>query len=88
MGAICGFALVDLSSELYMPGEFRSMFQIDGVDDAGIAFTFMGREYLLGGEYLEQARVYTHRFRGLLPAPIRLARQLILKLETPPVTVQ
>ena len=67
-GAIIGFAVVCLSKELYMPGRFEPMLQINRIDAHGLYFTLMGERYLIRTAPVNNALEILSPWRLLLPA--------------------
>jgi hypothetical protein len=80
LAALGGFALVDMTSNTYMPGQFGSLFAISSVDSEGMAFSFMGGEYRLRTQGLAEPASRLFRFRGLLSSELLLTRELTLFL--------
>lgn len=72
IGALCGFVLVDLSTDRYLPAQFGALFQIGSISDAGVRFTAMGTEYSIAAEQFDTARRQIWEYRGLLPGNINL----------------
>jgi hypothetical protein len=78
--ALAGFALVDMTSNTYMPDQFGSLFAISSVDGEGVAFSFLGKTYQLDTQKLAEPASRLLRFRGLLPSELLLTRELTLFL--------
>ena len=66
--AIFGFAVIDLSTELYMPGRFEPMLQVDRIDETGLFFTAMGQSYMVSLAWAAQLREWLEPWRLMLPA--------------------
>jgi hypothetical protein len=66
--AVFGFAVIDLSTELYMPGRFEPMLQINRIDEAGISFTAMGQRYFVSSGWAKSAAERLEPWRLMLPA--------------------
>ena len=79
--ALCGFVAVDLSTDRYMPGRFGPLMQISSISEAGVYFSFMGDEYFIDPQPLEQAKQVLHPYRGLLPARPRIVQALTIYIE-------
>ena len=73
IGMICGFVLVDLSSDRYMPGMLPPIYLINYIGPDGAYFYLMGQAYRLEIEYVMQLQRVLWDFRGFLPRSIRLA---------------
>ena len=67
-GAIIGFAVVCLSKELYMPGRFDPMLQINRIDSHGLYFTLMGERRIIRAAPINNALEILSPWRLLLPA--------------------
>lgn len=80
IGALAGFLLVDLSTDRYMPGQLPSIFTIDQVDSQGASLTFMGQTYTLNARRVGQVQELLWEHRGALPAELRLAGGLAVRL--------
>lgn len=76
IGALCGFLLVDLSTERYMPGRFGSMLIIFSITQEGMDFSVMGREYHFSFDHVQEKLLHSHRWQGLLPAEMQLGSLL------------
>lgn len=74
VGALCGFAAVDLTTDRYMPGAFGPMFEISSLSGEGMRFSFMGEPWLLSFAPLEEASRVLREYRGVLPAHLRAAQ--------------
>ena len=66
--AVFGFAVIDLSTELYMPGRFEPMLQINRIDETGLEFTAMGQRYLVPAGWVESTIERLEPWRLMLPA--------------------
>ena len=73
IGMVCGFILVDLSSDRYMPGMFAPIYLIDGMGPGGISFYWMGQAYHLPIERVKEIQGMIWAWRGLIPRTMRLA---------------
>ena len=73
IGMICGFILVDLSSERYMPGMFAPIYLIDDLGAEGISIYWMGQIRSLEIATVKEIQATVWNFRGLIPRTIRLA---------------
>lgn len=80
LGTLCGFALVDLSAETYMPERPGSLLQVGPIDSEGMALSVLGRDLSIPASALEEPLSALYRFRGLLPADLLLVRELTLTL--------
>ena len=78
IGTVCGFMLVDLSSDRYMPGEFAPLYLIDAVDAQGLSFHWMGEAYRVDPRSVMEIQARLWPWRGLLPRAVRLAAGLVL----------
>jgi len=63
-----GFAVICLSKELYMPGRFEPMLQINRIDAHGLYFTAAGERYIVSTAPIENALETLAPWRLLLPA--------------------
>ena len=80
VGALCGFAAVDLTTDRYMPGQFAPIFEISVPDADGWAVSFMGEQYHIPSEPFLRASRAVEPYRGILPAPLRAAQYTALAL--------
>lgn len=67
IGALCGFAAVDLSTGRYMPGRFGSFFEVQSIKLDQIEFTFLAQNYTLDTFAAARAGEAARKYRGLLP---------------------
>ena len=67
IGAMIGFAVICLSKELYMPGRFEPMLQINRIDARGLYFTAMGERYIIPAAPINNALEALTPWRLLLP---------------------
>ncbi len=80
LGGVAGFLLVELSTDRYMPGRFAPLFLIERLDSDGAELVWMGERYLLHAASAGEAQELIWQWRGMLPAPLRLAGGLAVKL--------
>jgi len=73
IGTVCGFMLVSLSSERYMPGMFSPIYLIDEVGADGLAFYWMGQAYRLEIGRVKEIQEAVWYWRGFIPRAVRLA---------------
>ena len=69
----CGFAVIDLSSELYMPGRFGSLLRLNSLDENGIELELMGENYHISLSAISEGRKLLEPWHPLLPAAPQLA---------------
>lgn len=67
IGAFCGFAAVDLSTDRYMPEQFGTFFEIGKIKSGSIEFSFLAEQYILETQPPEEIRAILEKYRGLLP---------------------
>jgi len=67
IGTLCGFAVVDLSADRYMPGRFAPMFAVTAIESQGVDFSFMGKQYSLYAEPANRIAEVLYPYQGLLP---------------------
>lgn len=67
IGAWCGFAAVDLSTDRYMPGQFGPLLEISKVGDGSIEYSFLAERQILDLKPSEDIRRTAKKFRGLFP---------------------
>ena len=65
--SLCGFALVDLSSDRYMPGQFTHAIDILSFDATGIRFELFGQAWEITPASVGRLLEPLERFRGVLP---------------------
>jgi len=80
IGMVCGFMLVDLSSDRYMPGLLAPIYLIGSIGPDGVHFYLLGQAYRLEIEQVKQAQRALWDFRGLLPRTVRLAGGLAVQM--------
>ena len=68
IGAVIGFAAICLSKELYMPGRFDPMLQINRIDAYGLYFTVMGEHRIIRAAPINNALEALMPWRLILPA--------------------
>lgn len=73
LGALCGFAVVDLRTDRYMPGVFSPMFQLTALSGEGLRFSWMGAEYCVDAQPLRQTLDAAGRYAGLVPDNVQAA---------------
>lgn len=73
IAALCGFILVDLSTERYLPGQIGPLFAVEEIDAKGLKVALLGQRYTFDASALEGALDVVWRNRGLLPTGQRLA---------------
>jgi hypothetical protein len=73
IAGFCGFIMVDLSTDRYMPGDFEPIFLIERLDHTGLEFSAMGKSYRVDSATLLGAEENFFNLRGLLPGAFRLA---------------
>ena len=83
IGMICGFILVDLSSDRYMPGMFAPIYLINDMGAEGICFYWMGQRYRLPIERVKEIQGMIWTWRGFIPRAMRLAGSLTAINHTP-----
>ena len=76
LAGLCGFAVVDLSTERYMPGRFEPMMQLSSIGADGAEFTLMGQHYFVHAAPLRKAEEALYPWRALLPAMPQWAAML------------
>lgn len=67
IGAFCGFAAVDLSTDRYMPGQFGPFFEISKIQSGSFDFTFLAERYILETRPPEETAALIKKYRGLIP---------------------
>jgi len=67
ISAMFGFAVICLSKELYMPGRFEPMLQINRIDASGLYFTAMGNRHMIPAVPLRNTLDSLEPWRLLLP---------------------
>jgi len=77
IGMICGFMLVYLSSDRYMPGMFAPIYMIDSVGAHGVYFYWMGQAYLLEIKRVKEIQEIIWAWRGFIPRSARFAGGLV-----------
>lgn len=77
--ALCGFALVDLSTERYMPADCTPLFQITGVDAEGVYFSAANTQYRIDAAPVETFKDSLWTWRGFLPSSVRQTGYLTAK---------
>ena len=82
IGMACGFMLVDLSSDRYMPGMFAPLYLIYEAGPDGIAVYWMGQVYRLEIESVKQIQRTLWDFRGFIPRTVRLAGSMAAIVHT------
>jgi len=83
IGMVCGFILVDLSSDRYMPGMFAPIYLIDEMGPGGIYFYWMGQAYHLSIEQVKEMQRMIWTWRGFIPRAMRLAGSAVAIHHTP-----
>lgn len=73
IAALCGFVLVDLSAERYMPGAAAPLFQITEIDSQGLRVAVLGSYYDIESAALDDARDAFWERRNWLPTSARAA---------------
>ena len=68
MGAMFGFAVICLSKELYMPGRFEPMLQINRIDSSGLYFTAMGERHIISPAPIRDTLEALEPWKLLFPA--------------------
>jgi hypothetical protein len=79
VGALCGLVLVDISTELYMPGLFEPMVGAESVEDE-VVISFFGYELAFPAALPHAAARELHYYRGFLPPADLLVRYGIVDL--------
>lgn len=68
VGAWCGFAAVDLSTEKYMPGQFGPLLEISRIGDGSVEYSFLAERHILDVKPPKDILAVAKKYRGLLPA--------------------
>ena len=76
IGGLCGFILVDLSTDRYMPGAFSPIFLIEEIGPGGVGVFWMGNLYNIDLARLEQTEAFILDHRAFIPLPMRTAGAL------------
>lgn len=79
IAALCGFVLVDLSTDRYMPGAFAPLFQVSSVNEEGIAFAALGERYQIDAQGLEPSFQNIWEWRGIMPPGITLVGNAVTR---------
>lgn len=79
---LCGFILVDLSSDRYMPSEYGPLFLIRSVNQEGMELAALGEEYQISSESGACVHEILWRFRGILPRTVFQAAEVTVKAYT------
>lgn len=77
IAALCGFILVDLSTDRYMPGQVAPLFEISGLNAGGVRIALLGQYYALETKALDEVRGHMWRWRSLLPNSTRATGGLV-----------
>ena len=83
IGMVCGFILVDLSSDRYMPGMFAPIYLINEMGAQGVFFYWMGQAYHLPIERVKEIQAAVWAWRGMIPRAVRLAGSVTALLHAP-----
>jgi len=73
ISTICGFILVYLSGDRYMPGMLAPIYMIDSVGAHGVSFYWMGQAYRLDIERAKEIQEKIWAWRGFVPRSARIA---------------
>lgn len=76
LGALCGFALVDMRTDRYMPGTFQPLFQLTSLDGSGFSFSWMGMGYRVDTAPAAGVLDTAQSLSGLLPISAVLPGEL------------
>jgi len=76
MMALCGFMLVDLSADRYMPGHLQPMFLISSIGADGVELSFMGKEYTVSTRPPSGEDSLLAALKGLLPVHVQIGEAL------------
>lgn len=76
IGALCGFAAVDLSTDRYMPDRFGPFFEIAAITPGGVEFSFLAGDYVLDVSPVRGIIAELKKYRGLFPSPPRVFASL------------
>lgn len=69
--AICGFTLVDIGAQRYLPSsQIGALFLIKSISKDGIRFTAAGEDYIIAAAQFDLAGDFLWEHRGLIPTPI------------------
>lgn len=79
LAALCGFAVVELSTDRYVTIETTPLFQVLSVDEEGVRFALLGERYLIESGALDNARERLWQYRGFLPNSVTLTGNLTAK---------
>lgn len=79
VAGLCGFALVDLRSERYMPESHGVLLRLLSLGEEGMHFAFLGEEYILAPSEELGGRLWEHR--GLMPHSVTLTANLMVRIQ-------
>jgi len=78
LGMMCGFILVDIGADSYMPGRFSPILEINRVTETGVAFSFMGIAMGWSLSLLDDWAGEIYHYRGLYSGRGTAARQTVI----------
>ena len=76
LAGLCGFAVIDLSTEHYMPGRFGAMLRVNSINSEGAVFEVMGQEYQFDTGLVRAGLEQLSRWSPLLPASPQISALL------------
>ena len=80
IGAVCGFMVVEIRTERYMPGNYPPMFLVSNMDEKGADIAWMGHSYRIDAQTISDMQMDAWKYRAMLPGTVRLAGALAVKV--------